>query len=196
MSKRFHLRVLRGPVKVTFSERLLLPTYHLDPECKGLENVPAEARAQTVFEDAWTLGRDEDSRMCRMCTLEAVLRTVTKTRRREESRLVTFASVPTHERSAPTSSGQARVRRLARFNHMATTTLSQVGTVAWGAVNEAATPILADNLVCLVLDEDTEPSTAAIETFWSLAADDLGQLAPKNRHEALETWHAARLLTA
>lgn len=203
---RSHLRVLRDKVEVTYSNRLAVPTWHLTTRCKGLEHTPDDARAHMVFDDVDDFAQ-ADGRSCRMCTLEAVLRTVLSTRNRRgasehtpASSIVTFASTPatgmTHGERRPTLSGQARVRRLARSLSLATTHLPGTGVIAYGQVAQRGIPLLLNHLHGYVLGADDVLTTApSIECFWSLAGDNRPGFGDDETAHAHELWSSALLLT-
>lgn len=203
---RSHLRVLRSEVEVAYSNRLLVPTWHLADGCKGLDHTPDDARAQMVFDNVDDLAQ-ADGRSCRMCTLEAVLRTVLSTRsRRADSEymsarsIVTFASTPamgvTHGERRPTLSGQARVRRLAKSLSLATTHLPGTGIIAYGQVAQRGVPSLLNHLHGYVIsDDDVLPTAPGIECFWSLAGDRSSGFGDDEIDYGRDLWSSTLLLT-
>jgi hypothetical protein len=203
---RSHLRVLRDKVEVTYSNRLAVPTWHLTTRCKGLEHTPDDARAYMLFDDVDDLAQ-ADGRSCRMCALEAVLRTMLSTRPRRgryerapARSIVTFASTPamgvTHGERRPTLSGQARVQRLAKSLSLATTHLPGTGIIAYGQVAQRGIPLLLNHLHGYVLSaEDVLPAAPSIECFWSLAGDNRPGFGADEADHASELWSSALLLT-
>jgi hypothetical protein len=197
---------LRSEVEVVYSNRLIVPTWHLVDGCKGLEHTPDDARAHMVFDNVDDLAQ-ADGRSCRMCTLEAVLRTVLSTRSRRNARehasassLVTFASTPamgvTHGERRPTTSGQARVRRLAKSLNLATTHLPGTGVIAYGQVAQRGVPSLLNHLHGYVIgDADVLPTASSIDCFWSLAGDRSTGFGDDETEYARDLWSSALLLT-
>lgn len=186
-------RMLRGKVTVTYADGLARPSWHLDPACGGLDAVVEERRALREFSDAWTLAEDTDGRICRMCTLESLLRTLLRNPGQAEAvTYVTFSSRPSNQ-CAPTASGQARLRRIAKTLGLATTATPSAGIVAHGLTTKRTIAVLETNLethplpwVRRAVDDDH------LQCFWALIGDHQGTVATKHRRD---TWAAARLLT-
>lgn len=87
-------RILRRAVSVTYAGNLPHPSWHIDPLCEGLEKVKRERLHTREFADAWALGADTDGHICRMCTLESLLRTILRNTGEQARRHVTFSSRP------------------------------------------------------------------------------------------------------
>jgi hypothetical protein len=161
------------------------------------------------YPDIDTLLADETiGRPCRMCALEAVLRTVLQPARVRDRRrglrfgptqTVTFTSLPAtnvdRRQSTPTPSGQARVRRLARSLGLATTELPGTGVIASGTVARRGVPVLLNNLHGCVLDGGPADAVT-LECFWTLVGDLRKRGDDTTDRELLtELWTSARLLT-
>jgi len=196
-------RILRGPVTVTHTTGLTTPSWHVDPDCGGLERVETERRATREFPDVWTLAETPEGRICRMCTLESVLRTILRTTPRTTPRkpprdaardtvYATFSSLPPGTSGLPSTSGEARIRRLARTLRLQTVTVPGRGTVAHGRIPLRALRVLERNLVThpLPWNRDT-PADEHLQCFWVLAGDHDGTLEPRERRTL---WTSARRL--
>lgn len=196
-------RILRAAASVTYSTDLAHPSWHLDPACGGLEKVESERRGIREFSDAWALAGDTDGRICRMCTLESLLRTILRNRVSEPLCHVTFSSMPprrsgkrTPSRTTvhgATESGEARLRRLAKTLGLATTPTPTSGLVAYGEVPVRALDALGTNLDTLTLPwVRRTPASEHIQCFWILVDDHEGPLETALRRDL---WTTARLLT-
>lgn len=190
-------------MSVTYSADLPYPSWHLDPECGGLEKVESERRGTRGFADAQALADDTDGRICRMCTLESLLRTILRREHDEPVRYVTFSSVPPRhsERRVParttvhgaSESGEARLRRVAKTLGLETTPTPSSGLVAHGAVPVRALEALGTNLDTLTLPwVRRTPGSEHIQCFWILVDDQPGPLDTALRRDL---WTTARLLT-
>ena len=194
------VKILRGPVNVTYSSDLAHPSWHLDPACGGLEKVESERRGLREFPDAWALATDTGGRICRMCTLESLLRTILRAGGEESSRYVTFSSLPpassrgsSYSTNATTPSGEARLRRIAKSLGLETISTPFSGVVAYGTVPARAVGALGANLDTLSIPWVRRmPPSEHIQCFWLLAADHDGPLATGVRRAL---WTTSRLLT-
>lgn len=194
-------KILRGAVNVTYSADLTHPSWHLDSECGGLEKVESERRGLREFPDARSLATDTGGRICRMCTLESLLRTILRADDAEPSRYVTFSSLPPApsrgSSSAPnlaTPSGEARLRRIAKTLGLETTSTPFSGVVAYGTVPARAVGALGVNLATLSIPwVRRTPPSEHIQCFWLLAADRDRPLTIGVRRAL---WTTSRLLTS
>lgn len=187
-------RILRGPVIVTYTLNLPVPSWHLDPLCGGLEKVETERRGVREFANARAVGEDVDGRICRMCTLESLLRTLLRPVAGEPGRYVTFSSRPPGTSSiGATPSGEARLRRLAKTLGLETTSTATSGVVAYGTVPARAVDALSANLDTLTIPwVRSTPPSEHVQCFWILADDHTGPLDTALRRDL---WTTARLLT-
>jgi hypothetical protein len=187
--------ILRGAVTTTYAAHLPTPSWHLDPSCGGLERVEPSQRDTREFADVWALAEDTDGRLCRMCTLESVLRTILRVGKRAAetpTTRVTFSSRP--DPFAPTTtSGEARLRRLARALHLATVNTPHSGLTAYACVPTRAITVLETNLETHPLPwVRSTPTDEHLQCFWTLLGD-LGTT-PEFRTRR-ELWTSSRLLT-
>lgn len=193
-------KILRGPVNVTYSTDLTHPSWHLNPECGGLEKVKSERLGLREFPDAWALAIDTAGRICRMCTLESLLRTILRAEDKEPSRYVTFSSLPpaasrssSSATNLATPSGEARLRRIAKTLRLETTSTPFSGVVAYGTVPARAVDALGVNLDTLSIPwVRRTPPSEHIQCFWLLAADRDRPLTTGGRRAL---WTTSRLLT-
>jgi len=187
-------RILRGTVIVTHTLNLSIPSWHLDPLCGGLENVETERRGVREFADAWALAEDVGGRICRMCALESLLRTIMRPVAGEPGRYVTFSSRPPGKSSGgATASGEARLRRLAKTLGLETTSTASSGVIAYGTVPARAVDALGANLDTLTIPwVRSTPPSEHVQCFWILADDHTG---PLNAAVRRDLWTTARLLT-
>lgn len=191
-------RILRGPVPTTYSTNLTFPSWHTDPLCGGLERVERDHLDVRTFPDAASLAADDEGRICRMCTLESLLRTVLRPKSGEPQVYVTFSSKapvsgPSRRTTPPTTSGETRLRRLAKTFTFETTTAPNSGIVAYGYVPVRALDALATNLDTLALPwVRRTPSNEHVQCFWTLVDDHDGHLDAAGRRDL---WRTAGLLT-
>ena len=190
-----YVKKLRGALEVTHSTRLEEPSLHLDPHCDGLERVPADARATRSFPDVRALALEDGTRLCRMCTLEAVLRSTLRADHLTERRIyVTCSAEPWDNGPFPghgpaTPSGERRLARVAKLTGFQTERTPN-GVIVHGWTDSHGAQILERNLRTLRIQS---PGTREqLELLWALVRDDHGAPAPKR---VKELWHAAKLLT-
>lgn len=185
-------RKLRGELEAVYSTRLAEPTWHIDPNCPGLESVPEEARGRQRFNNAIDLGLVEEGRHCRKCAAERLLRSVLRPGRGSDRVYATFSG-ETPDRGpfpgwdAPTASGLRRLRRIARH-----TGLDVVGhgayTYAHGWLSRDGLLIATRNLRTYRLPGQQEEDCLTV--FWTLLRDEPDP-EPRRVREILQT---ARLL--
>ena len=193
-------RILRGPVSVSFARDLPTPSWHLDPACAGLEKVTAERRDERTFPDTWTLAEDTEGRLCRMCTLESVLRTLLRDIPKRaapttpELVYITFSANPPHSRTTPTMSSQDRMRRLRRALKLTTIDVPGTGIVTHGHFPARLAPIIARNLTTHILPwVRRTPTDEHVHCFWILSNDLNDQ---SERAATRRLWTTARRLTS
>lgn len=182
--------MLRGTVETLHATTYAYPTHHLDPLCPGFEKVEEERRAKLVFPDADALADDENGRLCRICTLESVLRTILRPRRGDATVFVTFSSLaPSHGR--PTESGQARLRRVGKAHGLGIVETATAGTIAYGNVPARSLAVLERNVLTHRIPwMRGVPDADHLECFWTLLSD----TAKIGARELRCTWNTARLL--
>jgi hypothetical protein len=191
-ARRQRAHLIRGTVETIHSSTATRPTHHLDPLCPGFESVETERRETRLFDDVDDLAGDTSGRLCRICTLESVLKTVLKHRKGDRPVFVTFAShVP--GRGTPTPSGQARLRRIAKVVRLNVLETVTQGAVAYGNVPERAVDVLGPNVQTYQLPwVRTTPTREHLEYLWMLLGD-LDDPA-MNLRELRLIWGTARLL--
>ncbi len=192
-----YVKKLRGELETTYSTRMTEPSLHLDPTCPGLERVPDDARATRMFRDVHDLALEEGTRLCRMCTLEAVLRSTLRPARGDRSRTyVTFSAEPLESGpfpgyGSPTPSGRRRITRIAKRTGMQCEDTGD-GLIIHGWTDPRGVRILERNLRTLRIH--TPGTREQLEILWTLVRD--GHSSVPEPPQLRELWQAAQLLTA
>lgn len=194
--RRRRARILSGEIGTIHSVTASYPSHHLDPLCPGLERVEEERRGTRTFTDAHAMGMDDEGRICRLCTLESLLRTVLRGGDSEPSAYVTFASTaPGSTPGSFTQSSQSRVRNVARIARLDVVQTSVAGTVVHGLVPVRSIAVLERNLRTLTLPwVRRTPSAEHVDCFWTLLADEHGEDA-SDPQRVRSLWRTAGLLT-
>lgn len=188
--RRRRAGVLRGTVETLHATTYPHPTHHLDPLCPGFEKVEEERRAKCVFPDADALADDENGRLCRICTLESVLRTVLRPRCGDATVFVTFSSRPPSQ-GRPTESGQARLRRVGKARGLGIVETTTAGTIAYGNVPTRALTVLERNVLTHQIPwMRGVPDADHLECFWTLLSD----IPEIGSRELRRAWNTAHLL--
>lgn len=177
---RYPFRRLRGPFDMYRSGRASHAKLHLLRACEGLSRVPDEAVVAETFSDVEEVLRIRDIRPCRMCALSSLVITACLANTGGPNVRFSVTSQPSpvrvdgnplsSEYRKATPSGALRLTRLAKRLGWSTTATA-LGPVAVGTANAMAVDFLARNLRTVALPEEGEVDLAAVELFWTLAAD-------------------------
>lgn len=149
----------KSRVVVWHSPRPTVLKYHLDPTCRGLEQVRNEDRVRRVFSSALSLLRETQGRPCRLCSFEPVLMAcLTSPWLTAGPKVrVEFSGQPNPHEDASGSyayrtvseSGAARLERLAVVMGLAVA-MTQSGPVAHGLLSRRMAAIVGRNLRLVV----------------------------------------------